>query len=103
MLLTLTSFKLLMIVVSNYIMILLDLKNPFVDWSNEVAAVKQNKIAMLSMLALIGISGLAIGLIFVAINHNIPFIAILLPLIAVLIIIIVLFELHLNKKRHSLF
>ena len=92
-----------MIVVSNYIMILLDLKNPFVDWSNEVAAVKQNKIAMLSMLALIGISGLAIGLIFVAINFNIPFIAILLPLIAILIIIIVLFELHLNKKRHSLF
>lgn len=98
-----TLVCLLMIVVSNYIMILLDLKNPFVDWSNEVAAVKQNKIAMLSMLALIGISGLAIGLIFVAINYNIPFIAILLPLIAVLIIIIVLFELHLNKKRHSLF
>lgn len=94
---------LLSIIICNYMMVILDLKNPFLDWSNETAAIKQNKVVLLSTLILFGLTALSIGLIFLVIITNISYILTTIILILILFILISGFEIYLHKKRHSIF
>lgn len=93
----------LSIIICNYIMILLDLKNPFLDWSNETAAIKQNKTILLSTFILFGLTAISIGLVFASITLNISFILTSILLLLILFGIIIIIEICLNKKRHSIF
>ncbi len=93
----------LSIIICNYIMILLDLKNPFLDWSNETAAIKQNKTVLLSTFILFGLIAISIGLVFASITLNMSFILTSILLLLILFGIIIIIEFCLNKKRHSIF
>ncbi len=95
--------SILLTIMCNYIMITLDLKHPFLDWSNEVGAVKQNKVALISLLITFGIA-LGFGIIAFIVGMLKIHLA-LVCIISLLIIIgvIIIFELHFHKKRHSIF
>ncbi len=90
--------------VVNYIMILIDLNKPYLDWENETTSIKQNRSSIISMLILfailivIGVIGAVVHLFVSA--HSAWFIA-LLSVLAIALIIIM--ETFIQKHQDTLF
>ena len=86
----------------NYFMIMTDLKHPYLDWSSEIAAIKQNKTTMFTMLILFAIAFINILICFIMINSKISIVISSIITILINLGIIISYELKLKNKRHSL-
>lgn len=90
-------------IVANYFMILIDLSKPFLNWDNEVAAIKQNRSSVVSMLIIFGmiiilsIMGLALYLTS-NMTGTIPFIG----LIIIALTLIAIMEIYIQKKQETI-
>lgn len=87
----------------NYIMILMDLKHPYLDWENEVAAMKQNRSVVMTMLILLGLffAIILLGILFYSLA--IPGYILLILLTAIVIGLTILIEKKMQKKDILLF
>lgn len=91
------------IIMINYIMILMDLKHPYLDWENEVAAMKQNRSVVMTMLILLGLffAIILLGILFYSLA--IPGYILLILLTAIVIGLTILIEKKMQKKDILLF
>ena len=81
-------------------MIMTDLKHPYLDWSSEIAAIKQNKTTMFTMLILFAIALINILICFILINSKISIVISSIITILINLGIIISYELKLKNKRH---
>lgn len=89
------------IIMINYIMILMDLKHPYLDWENEVAAMKQNRSVVMTMLILLGLffAIILLGILFYSLA--IPGYILLILLTAIVIGLTILIEKRCRKRIFS--
>lgn len=92
-----------MIVVINYIMILMDLKHPYLDWENEVAAMKQNRSVVMTMLILLGLFFAIVFLGAIFYSFAIPGYILLILLTIIVVGVALLIEKKMQKKGILLF
>lgn len=90
-------------IIINYLMILIDLRFPFLDWSNDLAAVKQNKTVLLGFLVNIGASIIFIGLGFALLMLKFSSYIVLVLLTIIFCLIIYLIEKHLKNPQKDIF
>lgn len=94
---------LLWILMMNYIMIYIDLTHPYLDWENEVAAVKQNRSVVITMILVFAASILfiGIGIVLYSFFPQIPgyIYLIFLTMVSIMTIALIEWKLHKNVTR----
>ncbi len=90
--------------VANYIMILIDLNKPYLEWENETASIKQNRSTIFSMLILFALVIVIAGLgVVVFLFSSLDSTLFLIILTVLAIILIVIMETYIKKHNNTLF
>lgn len=90
------------IIALNYISIFFDLRFPYLNWTTELQAVKQNKNIIFNMLIGFGVLLINIIYLLIIIFANLPLYAAILMVVITFGAIIAGFEIHINKKGYAL-